>query len=148
MCCPLARVFDNPYHLSGVIFSMISTNFATAMWAAIVLANKDALSASNSRYAFVATYIPEDLIALFLGSIAVAQIICLWSHLRPTRFRAAGYGILSMWWSFVFFYNVTDPGPIYPTAAALSASVAFSAFYAWLDGQIDVGEDHHAPPLR
>jgi hypothetical protein len=131
--CPFARFFRNPHHLSGVVFAMILTNLATLLWAAIVLAQHDAMLRSKSRVAFVVQHVSEDWLAIGFGTLAVAQLVCLWAHWRPTRFRNIGYGLLSLAWSFVFFLNIVGE-VIYPVATSLSFAVAFAAFYAWLDG--------------
>lgn len=135
--CPMMRVFRNPYHLSGVVFSMLMTNSATLIWAGIVLWNRDTLQTSGSRYAFVTQYIHENVLASIVGSIAVLNLICLVRHEKPTWLRNFGYGVLSLCWGFVFWWNVIGEGPIFATATALSGPVAFASLYAFLDGHLD-----------
>lgn len=136
LCCPFGRFFSNPHHLSGTVFAMLITNLASLLWAALVLAQDDALLHAGSRYAFVTAYVHENWLAAGFGTLAAAQLVCLWGHYQPTRFRNAGYAVLSAAWSFVFFHNVTAPH-VFPTATALSFVTAFSAFYAWMDGNAD-----------
>jgi len=142
--CPFSRFFCNPWHLSGVVFAMLMTNLATLMWAGIVLLNDDILVRSGSRYAFITKYVEENYFAAFFGALAIVHLICMWSHFRPTRFRNIGYGVLSLAWSFVFFYNFVDPGPIFATATSLSGTMAFIAFYAFLDGGAKGDAEHGA----
>lgn len=134
LCCPLGRFFANPHHLSGTVFAMLLTNTSTLVWAALVLWQRDVLVSAGSSYAFVTDYIDEDLLAIGFGSIALTQLVCLWAHREPTRFRNVGYALFALAWGFVFFHNITKSGPLFPTATSLSFAMAFAALYAWLDG--------------
>lgn len=135
--CPMMRFFRNPFHLSGVVFSSFLTNAVTICWATIVLSSHDTLSRSGSRYAWITAYIHENVLAAVLLTIATVQMFALWSHRKPSVLRPFGYAILSAWWTFVFFWNVVEPGPVYSTATSLSLGIAFSAFYSFLDGHLD-----------
>jgi hypothetical protein len=134
------RLFQNPYHLSGVVFAMLMTNAATLIWSGIVLSKTNTLMASGSRYAFVTTYINEDLLASIVGAIAILNIVCLVRHEKPSWLRNIGYGVLSLCWGFVFWWQVFGDGPIYATATALSGPMAFASLYAFLDGHLDRGD--------
>jgi hypothetical protein len=136
--CPLMRLFRNPHHLSGVVFAMLMTNSATLIWAGIVLYNHDTLR--PSRYVFVTQYIHEDVLEAIVGSIALINVICMIRHEKPTWLRNVGYGVLSLCWGFVFWWNVFGDGPIYATATSLSGPMAFASLYAFLDGHLDRGE--------
>lgn len=146
LLCPFARFFQNPHHLSGVVFSRILTNMATLTWSGIILCNEDTLVRSGSRYAFVTHYVNENLLAAFFGTMAAAQLVALWTHRSHGMICVFGYALMTLGWWFVFWYNIVEPGPVYPSATSLSATVAFASLYAFLDGKEKPGSNRVAKP--
>jgi hypothetical protein len=132
--CPFERMFTNPHHLSGVVACMFLTCVATFVWSLIVLVVPDVLTASGSRYAFVAAYVNEDVLAGLLALVSSFQLYSLWRWRQCHGCHGLGYGVMLLWWGFVFFTQILRNRPIQATACSLSFTLMLAALYAFLDG--------------
>lgn len=140
--CPLMRFFRNPHHLSGTVFAMILANASAIIWSLVVLAQDGSLT--RSRYAFVNTYVPENLVAAFFLGVGTFNMAWLALGRAPMCCNVFGYAAIFAAWAFVAFWNIhagISDAFVYPTATSLSLCMTFASLYAYLDGQLRSRDD-------
>jgi hypothetical protein len=123
----LTAFLRNPHYRSGGVISKLGVNWATLVWAVIILSKPDALE--PTAYGWVGEYIDEDWIAWPLFFVSALQVLWLWCGWKPLRWGHTGYALLTAFWAFVLCLIVFSSGPAQPTSiACVSTVVALAAF--------------------
>lgn len=125
------KIFDNPYHYSAVIASRIAVSIATFIWSLIVLIKINALG-TFVTYAIILQYIHEDVVAAFLMIISVGNIYRLVRQCRPVFIGISSYAILTLFWMYVWWGIVINPGPIWPASFSSVSVIVILSLYAFI----------------
>ena len=132
----LHNPFCSKYYRAPANLARIASNFATLVWATIILLRENALGSAGDSYAWVEAYVHEDLLALIVGGIALVQLAWILLDLPPKRFGHSGYGLFLLFWSFVLFNilfsSLLTGKVIQPTSAGWVASGVFLCAYSFL----------------
>lgn len=135
------RLFDSPYYSRSTMLARYACNFATLMWCGAISLLRDALRSAGSSYAWVDDYVSEDAIAGCLGTLAVIQLVWLVLKLPPMhrgRFQwgSLGYGLMAVWWFFVWFSGSFAAHHLQPTSFAGAATVCALSFYGFMSNPL------------
>lgn len=124
---------QSPYFSPQVVLARQCVNLCTIIWSAIVIYGADRLLGASSPYRWITVYVHEDIIAGVLGSIALAQFLCIWPlQLKPLKHGAWGYGLLAFCWGFVLFSIYFSSTTLFPTAGATVPIIFGLAFYGFV----------------
>ena len=125
------RIFRHPYQYSGAVIAKLSVCLATIVWAAMVIVYPNATGA-NPNYAHMLRIVPdEDVWAVGLGVIAALLVIRILICARPHRIGVAGYFVLGLFWTYLWFGLLFAPRP-WPTGAAAGTVVMVLSLYAFI----------------
>lgn len=124
-------IFKNRYQFSGVIMAKLAVNIASFIWATIVLFKPDALI-SFKGYSGLTYYVHEDVVAGLLILISSLQFYRLVTCAKPISVGISGYAILTLFWMYVWWNILIQPGPIWPASLATVSTLVCLSIYAFV----------------
>jgi hypothetical protein len=120
----------NPYLLAGAVVARLAVNLATVIWATIVLAKADALTPFAGYY-WLLRIAHENVWAGGLCAVALYQMYRLIIHAKPHKY-GLGYALMALFWMYVWWSIVVNPGPIWPAAFACVTTIGLVAVFAFI----------------
>lgn len=144
VCSILDRcLFGNPYYHSGSVIAKLACNWATAVWATIIIVRP--YSIGTSAYSQLSYVLQNRGVALALLLLSIAQSLWLILRLRPHRYGSAGYAMQCGFWLTLLILICMADGPIRaaPISAVSTVVILCAAAYVtspksgWRDGIAD-----------
>lgn len=132
----LSNALHNPHLLAGAVVIRFAVNLATILWAAVVLIKTDALT-SFAGYYWMLQIASENTWALALCATALYQMYRLLARSRPHKY-SPGYALISLFWMYVWWSIVVNPGPLWPAAFACVTTISVLALWAFISNPIKV----------
>jgi len=126
----LLDALKNPYLLAGAVVARMAINLATVLWATIVLAKTDALTPFVGYY-WMLQIASENTWAMTLCVVALYQAYRLVTHAKPFKY-GPGYAIMALFWMYIWWSIVVNPGPIWPAAFACVTTISILAICAFV----------------
>lgn len=133
-CAATVALLNNPYQYSGQVIAKLAVNFATIIWALVVLFKPDALRTWPGSV-FSGSIYAEDVLALVLLLLCAIALVRLFTHRRPLALGACVYGLLLLLWLYtwttliVAVYNgVTAARPGQLASVTIVTALAMFAF--------------------
>lgn len=100
-------LLHNPHQYAAAVLAKLGINFATILWSVIVLAREDALG-KLPGYARLTSLFHEDVVAAGLLVISIIASARLFTKARPMALGAIVYGLLCLYWLFLWSLLVID----------------------------------------
>lgn len=101
-CEMFEHLFDNPYHYSGQVLAKLCVNFATLIWASVVLWKKDALIKWGEPDWMASLNVPEDTVAWVLVILIIFALLRLFMRSPPKAIGACAYGVFLLIWLYTW----------------------------------------------
>ncbi len=129
---PFFHLLDNPYYMTGAVFTKQMTNFWTAFWSVLLFFRGEPMP--QTAFISLTNYLSQETVGAAFFALSVFQMVWLALGWEPLKYGMVGYLFLFAWWVGIFFLVALTP-PIVPLTLTAPAILATMSGLAFLTGR-------------